>query len=336
MKKLFLALFLLLPTLALAQGTQFGDISAAKSYHVWAVSEANAPLTTGYTNWRFSLTKPDGTDTTWYPTTSGGSNDCVAKTYTLYCEITAANLDQVGGYTLAWEGATVGPGVTSIHVNAVSSNDHWRDGDVATAASIRTEIDSNSTQLASIRADVPDLFAGTADSGTTTTFVDTGLTQSDTDYWKGSLVRFTNGTLDKQTRLITGFNTSTDTVTFAPATTVAVGTHSYEFLPFSFGTPGIATLPRATAFSNYPLRLRLTSDKFTAVTGATVTCTRSLDGAAFAGCTTSASTEVASGWYKHNLSAADLTGDVIILRFTSTGGSPGTADVYEQIVLTQR
>ena len=72
---------------------------------------------------------------------------------------------------------------------------------------------------------------GTADSGSTTTIVDTERTEADTDYWVGSLVTFTSGTLNGQTRLVTAFNAATDTITFAPATTVAVGTHTYRLLP---------------------------------------------------------------------------------------------------------
>lgn len=72
---------------------------------------------------------------------------------------------------------------------------------------------------------------GTADSGTTTTVVDAERTEADTDYWVGALLLFTSGTLIGQTRLVTAFNPATDTLTFAPATTVAVGTQTYILLP---------------------------------------------------------------------------------------------------------
>jgi len=72
---------------------------------------------------------------------------------------------------------------------------------------------------------------GTADSGSTTTMVDAALTQADTDYWKGLWILFTSGTISGQVRLITGFTPGTDTITFAPATTQAVGTNTYEILP---------------------------------------------------------------------------------------------------------
>lgn len=77
----------------------------------------------------------------------------------------------------------------------------------------------------------PAAVSGTADSGTTTTMVDAALTQADTDYWKGCWIRFLSGNLAGQVRYITGFNASTDTVTFTPATTQAVATQDYEILP---------------------------------------------------------------------------------------------------------
>lgn len=72
---------------------------------------------------------------------------------------------------------------------------------------------------------------GTADSGSTTTMVDAARNETGTDHWKGCLIVF-GSTLTGQARLITGFNPATDTITFAPATTVAVTTgHPYEILP---------------------------------------------------------------------------------------------------------
>lgn len=73
--------------------------------------------------------------------------------------------------------------------------------------------------------------SGAADSGSTTTMVDAARTEADTDYWLGCWIRFTSGNLAGQTRLITGFNPATDTITFAPAVTQAVSTHTYEILP---------------------------------------------------------------------------------------------------------
>jgi len=77
--------------------------------------------------------------------------------------------------------------------------------------------------------------AGTADSGTTTTMVDSARTEGATDYWKGSWLRFISGGLTGQTRLITGFTPATDTITFYPPVATAVTTHGYEIIPAGFG-----------------------------------------------------------------------------------------------------
>lgn len=72
---------------------------------------------------------------------------------------------------------------------------------------------------------------GTADSGTTTTMVDAGLTQADTDYWNGAWVIFTSGNISGQCRRITAFDPATDTITFTPAVTQAVSTQNFVILP---------------------------------------------------------------------------------------------------------
>lgn len=64
-------------------------------------------------------------------------------------------------------------------------------------------------------------------------------------------------------------------------------------------------------------------------TGLTVTATRSLNGAAFATCANAVS-ELSNGDYTINLAAADLNGNVVMLRFTATG-----ADDLNVLVLTQ-
>lgn len=53
-------------------------------------------------------------------------------------------------------------------------------------------------------------------------------------------------------------------------------------------------------------------------TGLTVAGTVSLDGGAF-GATTNSVVEVSGGWYKINLVAGDVNGNVVALRFTATG-----------------
>lgn len=98
---------------------------------------------------------------------------------------------------------------------------------VSLANAVFTEAAIANDAIGKLRA----VATGTADSGSTTTMVDAARTETGTDYWKGCIIVFGN-TLTGQSRLITGFNPTTDTITFAPATTVAVTTgHTYEILP---------------------------------------------------------------------------------------------------------
>lgn len=55
-------------------------------------------------------------------------------------------------------------------------------------------------------------------SPTTTTFVDTTLTQPDANFWNGRVIIFTSGTLKFQATNITAFNQTTDTLTFTALT----------------------------------------------------------------------------------------------------------------------
>ena len=106
--------------------------------------------------------------------------------------------------------------------------------DIGVAGAGLTAVPWNAAWDAEVQSEVQDALAsatGTADSGSTTTMVDAARTEADTDYWKGSFIRFTSGTILGQTRLITAFDPATDTITFAPATTQAVATQTYEILP---------------------------------------------------------------------------------------------------------
>ena len=75
-----------------------------------------------------------------------------------------------------------------------------------------------------------------------------------------------------------------------------------------------------TAFDNFMLLMIDSTDDKTGKTGLTVTASRSIDGASFAACANSVS-EVGSGWYKINLAATDVNGDLIVLKFSASGAN---------------
>lgn len=72
------------------------------------------------------------------------------------------------------------------------------------------------------------------------------------------------------------------------------------------------------ALSGYQF-LMTDSTNHAPATGKTVTVTRSIDGAAYAGGTLSSVTEVSSGTYKVDFGAGDLNGNVVLLLATATG-----------------
>jgi hypothetical protein len=59
-------------------------------------------------------------------------------------------------------------------------------------------------------------------AATTTTLIDTGLTQADTDWWKGRIILFTS-VITLQATDITGFDPATDKLTFTAVTTAPTG-----------------------------------------------------------------------------------------------------------------
>jgi hypothetical protein len=99
------------------------------------------------------------------------------------------------------------------------------------AAAIATDAIDADAIAADAKTELRSLVSGTSDSGSTTTMVDAARTEADVDYWKGCWILFTSGNIAGQVRLITGFTPASDTITFAPATTQAVTTQTYEILP---------------------------------------------------------------------------------------------------------
>lgn len=74
--------------------------------------------------------------------------------------------------------------------------------------------------------------SGTADSGSTTTMVDAARTEGTVDAWKGCYLLLTSGAISPQIRLITAFDPTTDTITFAPALSGSgITTENYVILP---------------------------------------------------------------------------------------------------------
>ena len=92
----------------------------------------------------------------------------------------------------------------------------------------------------------------------------------------------------------------------------------------------VLKIKKNSALNNFAFLMVLSSDHVSPGTGLTVAVQRSIDGAAFVNATNTPATEVANGVYKINLSAADLNGDVIVLKCTSA-----TADQRIVVIATE-
>lgn len=139
-----------------------------------------------------------------------------------------ANAEAAGGLY------TRGTGAGQVNQDAngrIDTNTAAMASGVVTATAIATDAIGAAELAASAVTEIRSLVSGTSVSGTTTTMVDAARTEADTDYWKGMIIVFTSGNISGQARLITGFNAATDTITYAPATTQAAATQTYEIWP---------------------------------------------------------------------------------------------------------
>ena len=89
-------------------------------------------------------------------------------------------------------------------------------------------------------------------------------------------------------------------------------------------------LTKNTAFANFPFYMVQSANPLLPATGLSVACTRRIDSGVFASCTTATATEISNGWYSINLSADDLNGDSIALKFTATGAVQTGATIITQ------
>lgn len=91
--------------------------------------------------------------------------------------------------------------------------------------------------------------------------------------------------------------------------------------PFMFQLDRKITIKKNQAFNNFMFWMEDSSNPGfgkTGLTFATGTAQRSIDGGTFANLTNTP-TEVANGWYKINLSASDINGSCIALKFVVSG-----------------
>lgn len=92
-------------------------------------------------------------------------------------------------------------------------------------------VDGSTTAATNLKSSATVIYVGTvAGTPTTTTLEDSGLTQADTDHWKGRIIIFLTGTLKYQGSDITAFDETTDTLTFTALTRAPTAGDTYVIL----------------------------------------------------------------------------------------------------------
>ena len=114
---------------------------------------------------------------------------------------------------------------------------------------------------------------------------------------------------------------------YSPATAAALTAAQSDLTQVKADLP--TQITKNTELQNFPFLMVESSDNVTPATGLTVTATRAIDGGAFAACANSV-TEISSGWYKITLSAADLNGGTIALRFAATAANDRNVTIVTQ------
>jgi hypothetical protein len=192
----------------------------------WNTTAVPAEHTAGYP----IVTIKDGTGTGEIDTTSGKVS--IATGGILAASFAAGAIDAAAIANGAIDAATFAAGAIDAAAIANGAIDAatFAAGAIDAAAIATGAIDADALASDAV-TEIRSLVSGTADSGSTTTMVDAARTEADTDYWKGCWILFTSGTVVNQVRLITAFDPGTDTITFAPATTQAISTNTYEILP---------------------------------------------------------------------------------------------------------
>lgn len=149
---------------------------------------------------------------------------------------------------------------------------------------------------------------------------------------------FPTGTVANTTNITAGTITTVTNLTNAPTSGDLTATMKTSVTTAATAaTPVAASVTAAVAITssikqNQALAnfefLMTDSTSHAPATGATVTCTRSIDGAAFGAGSLANVAEISNGLYRVDFGAGDLNGKVITLRSTATGCD----DSFERIV----
>jgi len=186
--------------------------------------------------WNFVTTAGAYTQTAVTPT-SGGTYDWTHQGDGMYSiEIPASGGASINNDTegfgwfsgiatgvLPWRGPIIGFRAAAINDALIDGGDKL---DVNAA-----EVGGGTTAADNLRRSAESIYYGTVTGAAdTTTLIDSGLTQSGNDHWKGRIVIFLTGSLAKQATDITAFDPATDKLTFTALTGSPSGGDTFVIL----------------------------------------------------------------------------------------------------------
>lgn len=228
-----------------------------------------------------------------------------------------ANAAQLGGQTV-----TAGAGVT---VGAYVGN--------ATAAltvdangRVQVQVGTAAGQINSSSGKVPATLASTDVTGNVAASVQAWSLASITTNITGNL----SGSVGSVTGAVGSVTGAVGSVTAGVTVTTnndKTGYSLYQAFPTNFSSLSIdasgnvkvqSAIKKNTAYTTFEFMMT-DSTNHAPATGKTVTCTRSLDGGAFAAGTLANVAEVGNGIYKVDFAAGDLNGGTVTLRCTASG-----------------
>jgi hypothetical protein len=137
-----------------------------------------------------------------------------------------------GGLFIAGSNATTNVNFTGNLSGSVGSVTGNVGGSVASVTAAvtadMTKINGDATAASNLQKSASVIYQGSVTgAATTTTLVDSGLTQADTDHWKGRILLFTSGNLKFQGTDITSFNAGAHQLGFTALTNAPSGGDSY-------------------------------------------------------------------------------------------------------------
>ena len=148
---------------------------------------------------------------------------------------------------------------------------------------------------------------------------------ADDDAFNNAVVVFYDGSTEGQVSAcpVADYVGSTRTLTLRAAPTFTVTTSDYV----TIFVANNSNLKKNAALAKFAFMMT-DSTNHAPATGKTVTVTRSIDGGAFAAGSLSAVTEIGNGMYYVDFAAADLNGNVVILRATAAACD----DTFERVI----